>query len=136
MHSKDRKVVTFRSGLVWVVWVIAVAGFILNLAGCDNDEPENFKPPVVNPEIGKAQHWLTTGDQSQLLSRQPDISITGPASTILPVITINPDQTFQRMEGFGAALTGSSAFLMSKELSTAQRQTLIDELFDPVSTLR
>lgn len=133
MYFKGNRVATFRSNLVWVVWLIAVAGFFLNLAGCDDGEPTNFKPPVVNPEIGKAQYWLTTGDQSQLLSRQADLSVTESASTILPVITVNPDQTFQKMEGFGAALTGSSAYLMNRELSATQRQTLINDLFDPTT---
>jgi glucosylceramidase len=118
--------------VVWVVWIVAVAGFVMNLAGCDNgtDEPTH-KPPVVVDEVGKAQYWLTTGDQSQLLTRQSDISVTELTTVNVPVITIDADQTFQEIEGFGAALTGSSAYLINKELSSAQRETLIKELFDP-----
>jgi glucosylceramidase len=133
MTFEDRVVVHKRSYFVWVVWVIAAAGFVTNLAGCDDSDSTTYKPPVVAPEIGKAQFWLTTGDQTKLLSRQTDLSIVGEASTNLPVITIDPDQTYQQMEGFGAALTGSSAYLINTELTSAQRQALIRDLFDPAT---
>ena len=119
-----------RACLVWVVWVVAVAGFSLNLAGCDDEEPK-YNPPVVNPEIGKAQYWVTTGDKTLLLSQQSDISITEPVLTNVPMVTVNPDQQYQHIEGFGAALTGSSAYLINKKMTASQRQTLIKDLFDP-----
>ncbi len=125
------KVWFIRSFSVRLVWVIAVAGFSLNLAGCDDGEPVKHKPPVVNPEIGKAQYWVTTGDRALLLTRQSDISITKPAVTNLPIVKVDADETYQSIEGFGAALTGSSAYLMNKKLSATQRQALIKDLFDP-----
>jgi glucosylceramidase len=130
MFLKDFMIVAERS-LWFGLWVVALAGFCLNLAACDDGDSPTHKPPVVNPEIGKAQFWLTTGDQAQLLSRQGDISITPAASTTLPVITVDVSQTYQEIEGFGAALTGSSAYLINKELTSSQRQSLIKDLFDP-----
>jgi glucosylceramidase len=115
----------------WVVRVVAAAGVILSLAGCDDGKEPTHKPPVVVEEIGKAQFWLTTGDRTQLLSKQSDISITAATSTTLPIITIDANQTYQQMEGFGAALTGSSAFLLNTKMTATQRQTLIRDLFDP-----
>jgi glucosylceramidase len=130
MQFKGEVVVRKFSYLVWVVWVFAVAGFSMNLAGCDEGETTTHKPPVVSTEIGKAQLWLTTGDRTQLLARQTDISVKEPFSTTLPVITVDPAQTYQQMEGFGAALTGSSAYLINKKMSSSQRQTLLKDLFD------
>jgi glucosylceramidase len=131
MDFMNKRVVSKFFSLVWVVWLIAAAGFCVNLAGCDDEEKEPHKPPVVVEEVGKAEYWLTTGNRSQLLSKQSDISITKLLSNNQPVITIDATQTFQEIEGFGAALTGSSAYLINKKLSAAQRQTLIKDLFDP-----
>ena len=47
------------------------------------------------------------------------------------IIEIYPTQTFQRMLGFGAALTESSAWLLQNELTESQRTNLLAELFDP-----
>lgn len=126
-------VLSKRTSLGWFVGLVAAAGFSLNLAGCDDGDEPKYQPPVVNPEIGKAQNWVTTGDKTMLLSKQADISITEPVHTNLPMVTVNPSQTYQHIEGFGAALTGSSAYLMNKKMSASQRQALIKELFDPAT---
>lgn len=91
----------------------------------------DYEPPPSQNEIGKAQLWLTTGDQSVLLGKQNDLSIVKVSPTTLPVITINTDEVMQEIDGFGAALTGSSAYLINKKLSSAQRNQLLNDLFDP-----
>lgn len=88
-------------------------------------------PPKQPEEIGKAQLWLTTGDQSKLLSRQTDVAITVKAENTFPTITLDPSAKLQEIEGFGAALTGSSAYLINKEMDVAQRLALLEDLFDP-----
>jgi glucosylceramidase len=125
----------FSSAIVWVVWVVAIPGLFLSLGGCDDSEssaPPPPTPPAVK-EIGKAQAWLTTGDKSNLLTKQTDLSIIEEASTSQPVLTVNADQTYQEIEGFGAALTGSSAYLINKELNASQRQALLNDLFHPTN---
>ncbi|HEY9487453.1 MAG TPA: glycoside hydrolase family 30 beta sandwich domain-containing protein [Chryseosolibacter sp.] len=106
----------------------------VTLAGCDSDDRfPDPGPPVQPEEIGKAQVWITTGDQSRLLSKQPDIAITEVVTDNSgPVITIDPTEKLQEIEGFGAALTGSSAYLINKKMSAGQRLSLIENLFDPV----
>lgn len=47
------------------------------------------------------------------------------------VITIDPSQTFQKMDGVGAAFTGSTAYVFKYNLSTAQRAALLNDLFLP-----
>ena len=91
-------------------------------------------PPPSN-EIGKAQVWLTKGDQSKLLHREGDLSISKTASSAWPVITIDTVTHHQSIEGFGAALTGSAAYLFHKKLSAGARQTLLRQLFDTVMAL-
>lgn len=46
------------------------------------------------------------------------------------VIRIYPDTQYQEMDGFGAALTGSSAYLL-KNMSDSERGRVLRELFDP-----
>ena len=99
-------------------------------AGCGKDEFHDPGPPKSPPEIGKAKVWLTTGDQSNLLAPQEDISITESAETSLPALTVDPSEKLQEIEGFGAALTGSSAFLINRKMSAAQRLSLLESLFD------
>jgi len=99
------------------------------LLACSEDEiPDS--PSSVDTEKGKANVWLTLGDQSMLLSKRNPVSITGIKSTSLPVITIDSTQLMQEIEGFGASLTGSSAYLMNKKMNAAQRDALLNELFD------
>src|SRR5688500_8494672 len=99
--------------------VVVFLGFVLSLGSCDpsNDAP-NPGPPKQPVEIGKAKVWLTTGDQSKLLSKENDISITEPGITTVPAITVDATQKLQEIEGFGAALTGSSAYLIRQKMSS------------------
>src|SRR5205807_5265608 len=54
-------------------------------------------------------------------------SNTGNSSTI----GVNEYQKLQQMDGFGAAVTDSSAWLIVNKMSSSQRSTLMQQLFDP-----
>lgn len=97
----------------------------------ENGSSTELPPP--STESGKANVWLTMGNQSVLLGKQKPISITNTKLTSLPVITIDSTQVMQEIEGFGASLTGSSAYLMNKKLSITNRDALLRDLFDPES---
>jgi glucosylceramidase len=88
-------------------------------------------PTAIRAATGPTvQAWLTTSDGSSQLTPQPNITFganTGNASTI----TVNESQTLQQMVGFGAAVTDSSAWLIYNKMSTSQRATLMQNLFDP-----
>ncbi|NBP67549.1 MAG: glucan endo-1,6-beta-glucosidase, partial [Cytophagia bacterium] len=105
---------------------------LIVLQGCNKDSGPVVGPPTTPDEIGRASVWLTTGDKTKLLSKESDVSITAPITATVPVITIDPAQTYQQIDGFGAAVTGSSAYLI-KNLSTTKRNALVQELFDPNS---
>jgi glucosylceramidase len=108
--------------------VIILAGL---LAACSKDTTPDPGPPPSSTEIGKASVYVTTGDQSKLLHKENDISVVKAATTTTPVINIDASQKFQEIEGFGAALTGSSAYLINRELSAGNRAALLKDLFDP-----
>jgi len=74
--------------------------------------------------------WLTTADQTLLLQRQADdLRFTDNANDF-PVITVDAEQKYQVIEGFGFSLTGGSAMLISR-LPVPDRSALLRELFLP-----
>lgn len=74
--------------------------------------------------------WVTTGDRSKLLAQQASVNFG--ADTSQPVtITVDEQVRYQTMDGFGAAMTGSSAYLMNRAMSASQREALLSDLFSP-----
>ena len=71
--------------------------------------------------------WMTTGDQSALLAKQPTLTF-GTATNDSPTITVDGAKTYQTMDGFGFTLTGGSAFLINR-MPAAARDALLRELF-------
>lgn len=110
---------------------MGILTFVMSFMHCDKESGPKPQPPVIPDEIGKAEVWLTMGDASKLLSKESDISITEPVTTALPVITVNTSEQLQEIEGFGAALTGSSAYMINKKMNAGQRTALLQDLFDP-----
>ncbi|MEE1931548.1 glycoside hydrolase family 30 beta sandwich domain-containing protein, partial [Streptomyces sp. TRM 70351] len=81
---------------------------------------------AVGPTVSS---WITTPDRAQLLKPGTAVQFqdTNPGGQ---AITVNPAQTFQTMDGFGASLTDSSASLLY-DLPQAQRNEVMTSLFSP-----
>jgi glucosylceramidase len=88
-------------------------------------------PASAGASPGGVRAWLTTGDQTSLFAEQPDSAFGAPVDG-LPTITVDPSRSFQRMEGFGASITDSSAHLLA---ASPDRDAIMRELFDPVHGL-
>ena len=73
------------------------------------------------------QAWMTTGDQQNLLTAQPSSAFGDPAQGD-PTISVDPSQTFQKIDGFGASITDSSAHLLAE---SPDRDQIMRDLFDP-----
>jgi glucosylceramidase len=115
---------------IYHIAVLAVGTILLSgLLSCKEKSSE--PPDTTGKEIGKAQAWLTCGDKSRLLHQEAEISIKDSLTTSFPEIRIDTTETFQEIEGFGAALTGSSAYILNKVLTASQRADILEELFDP-----
>jgi glucosylceramidase len=90
----------------------------LSLAGC----------AMARPALpATTQMWLTTADETQKLAEQPTRPAAG-TSTGDEAVTINTTQHFQRIHGFGAAMTDASAQLLSR-LPDDKRRAIMAELF-------
>lgn len=102
------------------------------MSGCSADSPNgNVKLPEVD-DTGKVAVWVTNGSQTKLLQKENPLSIIkGNTAASSNLINISFGTKYQEMEGFGAALTGSSAYLINKKMDATQRVALLKDLFDP-----
>ena len=62
---------------------------------------------------------VTTGDRTKLLSREADLHFTEPSAGAIATIDVDPTVTYQKMVGFGAALSDASAWLIQHKLDAA-----------------
>ena len=92
----------------------AIPAACLLFAGCSTPPPT-------------AQIWVTTADQSLKLSAGPAMEPVGPAQGDETVI-IDTARRFQKMHGFGAAMTDASAQVLS-QLPAGKRTAIMAELF-------
>jgi glucosylceramidase len=79
--------------------------------------------------------WISTADHRDQLARKPDLRLHG-AAAFAPTIEIDPEQRFQKIVGFGAAITDASAILIQTRLTAAQRAALLQDLFGRAPGLR
>ncbi|RDC55051.1 glucosylceramidase [Pedobacter chinensis] len=87
------------------------------------------QPPVsTEPVKTEVDFWLTKGDQSQLLSKQNIALNFAETTNANPTIEVDPNTTFQGIDGFGYTLTGGSASLINA-LPAAEKDKLLNELF-------
>lgn len=75
--------------------------------------------------------WLTTPDQTHLLTRLPDITWSKDGNISGETILVDEQQSYQQMVGFGASFTDSSAWLVQQKLTTKKRTELMKKLFHP-----
>jgi len=103
---------------------------ILGVIACGNGQ-ETSAGKRNRETAAVAEVWLTTGDQSKLLSREPDVPMVG-AETTSGLARVEVDETvaYQEMVGFGAAITDAAALLIQR-LPTARRDSLLEDLFGP-----
>lgn len=85
--------------------------------------------PVQRKQVLRyAQAWVSSYDGQQRLQHlKPIVIETDAVSGIF--IRVDPARQFQKIEGFGAALTDASVKLIQRSLTPQQRYALLKELF-------
>ena len=73
--------------------------------------------------------WLTNLDESALFEKQHGTLVFEALDNSLPIINVDPTQSFQTMDGFGFSLTGGSAMVINR-MNSDNRAKLLKELFD------
>lgn len=94
-------------------------------------EPETASAQTVARAVENVvDAWRTTGNGAEKLTKyKTAIKFAANAGSSEITITVNEDSTYQVMDGFGAAMTGSSAYLMNKKMKPWQREALMTDLF-------
>jgi glucosylceramidase len=91
------------------------------LTGCSSDDSGQTSAPN-----GDVAVYLTVRNTTTRLAQQQSVNFSDAAGSL--TLTLNPADVKQEIEGFGAALTGSSAYLM-KNMTAAAREKLLKDLF-------
>lgn len=78
--------------------------------------------------------WLTTTDGRNQLTQQSDQTFQSNSNPGGTIIDVNDQQKFQQMQGFGGAMTDSSAYILGQVLNSTERNTLMQNLFGSSGT--
>ena len=100
------------------------------LAACGGSGGSTSPPPftATGPSV---QVTETTGNQSMLLSARAPVSFGTGGSAAAQVISVDGSIQYQVLDGLGASLTDSSAWVIQNDLDAAQRAALLQDLFGP-----
>ncbi len=88
---------------------------------CDNNST-----PVENDSKFTVESWLTRGDTQKKLEPQPELTSQSGTSDSGSKIDVSSENLYQEIDGFGAALTNSSAWLL---YNSTNRDELMNLLF-------
>ncbi|WP_068604906.1 glycoside hydrolase family 30 beta sandwich domain-containing protein [Paenibacillus swuensis] len=92
-----------------------------------------LQQPMMVPKASAAGEsvsvYLTTADKSNLLTAKPSMNFQADSGSNATTIDVNPSVTYQSFDGAGAAMTGSSAYLVQQKMNATQRETLMNDLF-------
>ncbi|WP_243349318.1 glycoside hydrolase family 30 protein [Parabacteroides sp. FAFU027] len=93
----------------------------------NNNNNDDNNPPVTS-EVGV---YVTNAARSLLLKQMP-VNFNTKPNMSPNTIVVNPEVKYQQMDGFGAAITGSSCYNLLK-MTAANRAKLLKETFDTIS---
>lgn len=88
--------------------------------------------PGASPaRAGQVTATVTTADRTRLLTTIPAGTMRTGTATRGAVVRVDPATRYQEIDGFGAAMTDSSSWLLDTGLDPAARDGLLRELFSP-----
>ncbi|MFA9390460.1 MAG: glycoside hydrolase family 30 beta sandwich domain-containing protein [Prolixibacteraceae bacterium] len=102
-----------------------VIALILVLSSCNGTQQKKVSASAISD--GR-EMWMTTADQSALFEKMTWENIRHSTNDSVLKITIDADEKFQTIDGFGYTLTGGSARLM-QSMHKTEKEKLLNELF-------
>jgi glucosylceramidase len=108
---------------------LLVAGVIVAAAGAGGLNAAAAAAPA--PRTASAHVWITTANGADKLSDLGTVDFSTAPSTA-PTVVVDPTLTYQTMQGFGGAITDSSATVLYT-LPAAQRAQVMASLFSPTT---
>lgn len=105
------------------------AGGMATLASWSHAKGVRLPAAAVREPEHTAQHWVT--DDDRRMRRESALPWTAAGDAIAQsVVSVNTEERYQEILGFGAEFTDTACYLMSR-MPTEARRNLIHELFDP-----
>lgn len=122
----------FRQRIILITIIM-----MIGMSACTPKNPmtETSEPSPISTQItpslpdNAVEVWVTYPDQSKKLSREANQIFQAGENSGNDTIVVQEDLLYQRMEGFGAAMTDSSAWLIMNALNEEARLQLMKDLF-------
>jgi glucosylceramidase len=114
----------YVSRLVLGLFVMSIVA--VGTGGCSDSHDSAVLNGMPDNQI---QVWLTLADESKKLHEESKLTWQSGSGGSGAVIALDGAKLYQKMEGFGAAMTDSSAWLIMNSLDENQRQQLMRDLF-------
>ena len=121
-----------RSSRLQIFLTMILVAIVLTCVACGGGGSSS-PPPPPPPPGPTVQPVVTTGDRSLLLAPQPTVQFTSGGGSGQFNIAVDDSVTYQQMDGVGASLTDSSAWLMWNKLDGSQHSDLMQKLFSRAS---
>ena len=75
------------------------------------------------------EHWQSEPALNKMLIQKPSISFSPSIGNNPWTILVNENVSYQNIDGFGASMTDSSAWLIKNKLTDLKRKELLESLF-------
>ncbi|WP_152393343.1 carbohydrate-binding protein [Paenibacillus guangzhouensis] len=92
-----------------------------------------FKPNIASAAGETVSVWRTNETLTEKLAQQSNIVFSPDVNSSQNTIYVDENVTFQFVDGFGASITDSSAYLMNQKLNASTRNALMTNLFSPTN---
>jgi len=102
----------------------------ISLSACKTEK--EIISPIIPPVQNDVDLYVTSANKSMLFVSIPLSFNTKPNMDIETTITMKPNELYQKIDGFGAAITGSTCYNLLK-MSATNRSNLLKETFDPTT---
>ena len=110
--------------------LIALGAMMISCGSDSKETPQPANPSLPDtPATEDVRVLTTTANRAQDLTLS-SIAFSTTDNMSPSTIRINPGETFQSIDGFGAAITGSTAYNLLK-MSSADREKFLKETFSP-----
>ena len=116
--------------IITLLSIFFIAFILIFQSSCgDDDIPVPLNTENTDKE-GKVAVWRSDKNGLLKIAKEPELLPYEIATDFDVSISIEEGTEYQVMEGFGAALTGSSAYLIQTHLEEDEQNQLIQDLFD------
>jgi glucosylceramidase len=126
-----------KRNLDWILRKYFLYPFLCCIIGlnclCNKKEGDDTGGNGPGPAGPDAEFWMTTGNGSSLLSKQPGVLSFGTSTNSNGFIDVDTAAVMQTVDGFGYTLTGGSAYLINK-MNSAGKAALLNELIGSGNT--